>query len=238
MELPIESIKEARLYYRPDTHDHSILSEIWNEGYYSKHFPFGKKAVVVDIGAHNGYFSVFASMNTAKGSVIYAYEPVRENYDIMLQNLALNNIKNVKAINMGISREGQPLDIYINSAHTGGHSIFRERVEKYDIANIEKIQVQCIPFDRVVPEEVDTVDYCKIDIEGAEFEVLLGASEASLKKINNYAVEFHEFGGYKADDLLALFKHLGYEVQYGYTPSKRGINFGFMSAIKGTSGGA
>lgn len=230
MQLPIENMRDARLYYRPDTHDHAILSEIWREGYYSKNFPFNRQAVIVDIGAHNGYFSVFASRHTVKDSVIYAYEPVRENYDIMVENLALNDIKNVKAINMGISREGKPLDIYINSAHTGGHSIFRERVEKYDIDNIQKVQVLCIPFDKVAP--VDTVDYCKIDIEGAEFEVLLGASDEALKKVTAYAVEFHEFGGYKVDDLLVMFKRLGYDVQYGYTPSKRGISFGFMSAIK------
>jgi FkbM family methyltransferase len=232
MELSLKEIDNIRLYYRPDSHDYSILSEIWFEGYYSKHFPFEKKSVIVDIGGHNGYFAVFSSVNTTSGSFIYAFEPVAENYDILVKNIEINRISNIIAKNMGVSKAGDPLNLFINSAHTGGHSIYKERVEKYKIDVIEEIKIECIAFEKIVPVDIKVIDYCKIDIEGAEFDILLNASQKMLEKVIVYAIEFHEFGGYKADDLICLFKQLNYEVEHGYIPSKRGISYGYIWAIK------
>ena len=47
MQLPIKNIDNTKLYYRPDSHDHSMLLEIWKEKSYGKYFPFGKKTIVV-----------------------------------------------------------------------------------------------------------------------------------------------------------------------------------------------
>lgn len=235
MELEVKEINGVRLFYRPDSHDYSILSEIWIEGYYSKYFPFGRKAVILDIGAHNGYFSIFASVNTAAGSVIYAFEPVDENYSILTKNIEANSVENVHARNMGVSKSGGSVNLFINSAHTGGHSIYKERVQKYEINNIEEINIDCIAFGQIVPADVDVIDYCKMDIEGAEFEVLLNTPRKMLEKVSVYALEFHEFGGYKADDLIRLFKGLGYNVEHGYLPSKRGISFGYIWAVRNRS---
>ena len=221
-----EEVEGVELYYRDDTHDHSMLEEVWKEKCYSKFFPFGKKAIIIDIGAHNGYFSAFASKNTLEGSKIYAYEPVEENYNILRKNLNENGFKNVEAQNLGISKCDETITLYVNTAHTGGHSIYKERVEKYDVESIEELKLRCTAFKDSIPHDIKKVDYCKIDCEGAEFDILLNTPKEFLKKVSIYAMEFHEFGGNKVGQLETLFKGLGYSVEYSYSPSKRGISFG------------
>jgi len=85
----------------------------YNHGCWLGSYEFEKQAVmreivrpgdvVYDIGAHVGYFSIiFGKLVGAAGSV-YAFEPMRENYDFITQHIAINKISNVKAICAGIA---------------------------------------------------------------------------------------------------------------------------------------
>lgn len=233
MELLSKSIQGTELLYRPNTHDYSMLQEIWDAKIYSKDFPFNRKAVVIDIGAHNGYFSIFASKFTQKDSNIYSFEPVEANFDIMCQNIAKNNIKNVYAQKIGVSGEEGNKTLYLNKAHTGGHSVFKDRVDVYEIENVEKIQVPMISFPNIVEKINHQIDYCKIDCEGAEFEILLKTPQIYLKEVIVFMIEFHEFGGHTVEELVNFFNHNGcYDIEYSYSKSKRNIKYGYLHAVK------
>lgn len=226
------TIDGCSMHYRHDTHDRTILSEVWEAGCYSEKFPYGKKAVIVDIGAHNGYFSLYASLKTAPESKIYAFEPVKDNFRILMENLELNGVNNVQANNICVAASSGTLTMYVNTSHTGGHSQYRERIEKYKPDTIEAIECTSITFDQTVPSDTNEIDFCKIDCEGAEFDILLNAPEDFLRKVKVFAMEFHEFGGHKVDELVNLFQRLGLAVTYNYSPSKLGISFGNLLAVR------
>ena len=86
---------KLKLDYEINRDSVTILKEIFFERVYSDYFPFYSKSIVVDIGAHKGYFSLFAHNNLKPDSKIIAYEPIIENYSIMLKNLDANNVKNI-----------------------------------------------------------------------------------------------------------------------------------------------
>lgn len=231
-ELQSCNIDGLTLAYRPNTHDKAILDEIWVEHYYDEDFPKGQKAMVVDIGAHNGYFSIYAARQTAVGSRIFAYEPTRDNFAILKHNLESNKIAQVSAHNTAVAGHNGQLELFLNAAHTGGHSVFRERVEVYGPGAARPIQVPCISLDSAFEAIGGPVDFCKIDCEGAEFEILLNASPDSLRRVRVYSIEFHEFGGHVVTELTGLFERHGFKCDASYLPSKRGISFGKLHALR------
>jgi len=234
-DLSVEAIDGVRLYYRPDTHDYSMLLEVWEEKCYGKYFPFGKRSVIVDIGAQNGYFSVFAATYATLESSIYAYEPMKDNFDILAANITLNRINSITAQKMAVSNTDGMLTLFVNSVHTGGHSVFKDRLDVYNIEQVNHVLVPSLTFARVVPDSTKVIDFCKIDCEGAEFDILLSADEKQLEKVSVFAIEFHEFGGHKVEELKRMFESIGYSVEISYTPSKRGIVYGLLHAIRMTT---
>jgi FkbM family methyltransferase len=223
----------TELLVRPDTHDRSILDEVWTRRVYSKGFPSARTgAVVVDVGAHNGYFSIFAATHAPAGSRVYAFEPVAENFAILQQNLALNGIRNVVARNAAVSSSSAAVKLFVTDAHTGGHSIYADRHATYTTAHITEVEVNSVAFQDTVPDDIDTIDFCKIDCEGAEFEILLRTPASFLRKVAVFALEFHEFGGHRLSELLDLFCRLQFDVEHAYGTSNRGIVFGSLLATR------
>jgi abortive infection bacteriophage resistance protein len=72
-----------------------VLKAIFEEREYADYFPFYKKVTVVDIGAHYGYFSIFAAKNTSPNSRIFSIEPSQSNFETLNENLKDGKIRNV-----------------------------------------------------------------------------------------------------------------------------------------------
>ena len=74
--LQLAKLEGVNLLFRGGTNDLSTMMEIFAFGNYCKYFPFNETAKIIDIGTHNGYFSIWALINTKRESRIFAYEPV------------------------------------------------------------------------------------------------------------------------------------------------------------------
>ena len=72
--------------------DRSIIREIYYHKTYSPYFPFKTKCNIVDVGAHKGFFAVYAAKNCSSDSTIICLEPARANYDQLVKNLNLNDL--------------------------------------------------------------------------------------------------------------------------------------------------
>jgi FkbM family methyltransferase len=230
-ELKLARLEKANLLFRMGTEDLPILVEVLVFGIYHKYFPFNKTVKIIDIGAHNGYFSIWSSINTNNQSQIFAYEPVPANYEIALNNIKNNNISNIKLYNKGVSGRREELTLYLSEKHTGGHSIYKERVLKCNAKAISEIGIECITLEDIFNENrIKNCDFCKMDCEGAEFDILLNAPENILQNVNVFSIEFHEFGGHKVNELVGLFKRKNFRVEFSYSPSSLGIKYGMLYA--------
>jgi hypothetical protein len=58
---------------------------------------------------------------------------------------------------------------------------------------------------------LDKIDVCKIDIEGAEFEMLLEGSAEFLARCQRCIIEVHPRAGRSREELKAVFKRLGFK---------------------------
>ena len=231
--LQLAKLDGVNLLFRRGSDDLSFVMDIFAFGEYCKYFPFNETAKIIDIGAQNGYFSIWASINTKKESRIFTYEPVPANYGIALNNIRNNNIENIKLYNKGVSGRRGELTLYLNEKCTGGHSVHKERVMKCGVENISEISVECMALEDVFHEnEIENCDFCKIDCEGAEFDILLNAPCDILQKVKVFSIEFHEFGGYKVDELVNLFEKNNFQVEFSYSSSTLGIKYGMLYARK------
>lgn len=142
--------------------------------------------VVVDIGAHVGIFSIFASQNGA--SKIYSYEPSVNNCKYISRNCDENNINNVFVNNLAVTDINGSVNLYLNSSD-GGNSVFFS--SPFNNTN-KVIKVKSITLENIfIKEKIKKINYLKIDCEGSEGLIIQSTSKKVFKKIHKIAMEYH-----------------------------------------------
>jgi len=168
---------------RSGTFDRSAIREVFLfKTYNPKGFEINKNDIVVDIGAHIGTFSLYASQFT---SYIYAFEPVSENYEMLDYNIWNNPSSQYTAIEQkAVSNTIGKRRIGVTSWNTGGNS-FYQKGDNSEI--VETTTLRAIMRKYKLPR----IDFLKMDCEGAEFEILFNIPDRMLKKIGKIAMECH-----------------------------------------------
>lgn len=177
----IEQVNETISFHIREDYDTDLIvvREIWEENVYEVgEGNFGEGSVVVDLGANIGTFSVYAAH---MGSKVYSVEPQPDNYKALVNNINLNNMNDfIIPIDFGIS---DYKGVAVISDEGGGSTI---KDEHKDGTTIE-----VMPLDEFFDlYNLESVDVLKIDIEGAEIEVILGASRETLNKCKYITMEF------------------------------------------------
>ena len=171
---------------------------------------------MVDIGAHVGYFSLLGASLVGDAGKIYAFEPEPENFKLLSSNIDRNGYKNViaeeKAV-CGISGEAQ---LFISGLDNGSHSIYQNEKRK----TTGYVPVQTVNLDDFFQNvESPHIDLIKIDVEGAEIDVIRGMMGVlSRPDTPVLLIEFCPFlleaAGKQPADLISLIRGMGFSIQY------------------------
>jgi len=151
--------------------------------------------VVIDVGAHIGPYTLKASKRVGLNGKIIAIEADPENFDILNRNIQLNKLTNVIALNYAAYSKEDKIRLYLlkgkESSYTKYNTVMTDR------AGNEKrfVEVQANTLDYLLQSngiKHEQVNWIKIDVEGAEFDVLKGAKDI-LSKSNNISllIEIH-----------------------------------------------
>ena len=216
--------------------DFSIIKEIFFDRNYSDYFPFKEKAIVLDIGAHNGYFCIFASKNLNKDSTIIGFEPIFENYKIANKNIEINGFKNIKIYNYGVYNKSGKCEIFINKSNPAGHSLFEKKI-KIENQSIQKRTIPVISLDDLfVKYNINNCNFLKVDCEGAEYSIFYKSSISTLNKIDTISMEFHDVEGSNNTGLKLLeylTNNIGFKIlKFEYSSTHLDLNFGRMILSK------
>jgi len=158
----------------------TFIGEIFNQIFLNDEYNIYesniKNKIVIDAGANVGVFSLYASMLGAKK--VYAFEPVKETYDMLVKNIKINKLENkVIPINKALGDKNETKTISFTNAGDASASLKEERKG----GKCEEV-ISIIKLDDFVKEnKLKRVDFIKMDVEGYEENVLLGAKE-TIKK--------------------------------------------------------
>lgn len=171
------------LKLRTNSTDIQAFVNVWIvEEYNAKNFNIRNDDVIIDIGAHIGLFSVYASQFCHYGKIM-AFEPIKENYDILLENIHLNNLENIFTFNLAVSDKNLPLKIYFNSIDDAAHTIYGSG-ENF-------VEINSITLKEIIDSKCNRVDLIKLDCEGSEYNILESLPENYFKKIEKIWMEYH-----------------------------------------------
>jgi len=121
---------------------------------------------VVDVGASFGYYTLLAAKRVGNSGLVFAFEPNPQSYEVLIENIKMNNWKNVKTFQLAISDRREEVILNIpKMGQTGSTFARRDNI-------VRKIRVKALPLDSFL--ELRKVDIVKIDVEGAELKVLRG----------------------------------------------------------------
>lgn len=139
---------------------------------------FARGDVLVDIGANVGMYSLWAAKT--RGASVYAFEPEAQNYALLNRNIALNSAGDqVKAYCLALSDQAGYSELHLSALQLGGscHSL-GERVDFKHEPMTPAYSQACIAArldDLVAQGVVPTPAYIKIDVDGIEPKVIVGA---------------------------------------------------------------
>lgn len=157
--------------------------------------------VVWDVGANIGMYSVFGGLKATKGSVI-SFEPHPQNANRIKENISLNRIENVNIKRAALGAEDGSAQLYTHGDEVGGgqHSL----VDHGDgVADVDLIQGDSVGG--------STPNVIKIDVEGAELNVLDGMVETLPKdSCRVLFIEVHHEHGVSVDDVAERISTAGF----------------------------
>ena len=122
--------------------------------------------VFLDVGANIGFYSLVASKCVGTSGRVLAMEADPYSHKRLSDNLRLNAMTNVTALNVGVSDREETLRLCVNADCNRGESSFLLQTDA-------GVEVECKPLLRLLREHgIRQVRGAKFDIEGFEFRVL------------------------------------------------------------------
>jgi len=168
-------------------------------------------ATVVDVGANIGYNTVYAARRVGPSGRVVAIEPAADNLAVLRDNLLANRIANVVVQPVAAGRAHEVRDLFLRGELSAVNSLFPESVYA-EVTGVEQVRVA--PLDDLV--EVDP-DLVKIDVEGAELDVLAGMTRLLGRSSIRLIVEWHprlqQAAGFAPDALPRFLLDRGFTLQ-------------------------
>jgi FkbM family methyltransferase len=141
----------------------------------------------IDIGAHIGTYTLRIAKLFPNCQII-AFEPFIENYYPLSCSIKLNNLTNVISYPIALGNSEGYTDLYINPKNPGGHSIKKINPIKGNLMK-RSVKVKIKKLDSFAPFNEPVL--IKVDVEGAEEDVLKGTLTTLKTHVVVLAVEVH-----------------------------------------------
>ncbi len=155
-----------------------IMHMTIREDHIIEHFTPKQGDVVVDIGAHMGRYTIIGAKRVGTKGKIVAIEANPSNFEMLNRNIKLNRLTNIISLNNAVYSKETKIKLYLPGEELGDtiyNTIVSDRAKNED----KFVEVSANTLDYLLQSKgikQEQVNWIKIDVEGAEFEVLKGAT--------------------------------------------------------------
>lgn len=181
--------------------------------------PVGAGWRVVDIGAALGDWALDSALRQPT-SEVHAYEPSPDSFRLLEENIRLNGLPNVRAFPEAIHAGAERVTMDISGAGV-----------QHRTTRGAGVEVPATTLDVVLQRLGAPCDLLKMDCEGAEYQILFGASPDSLRQVRRIVMEYHDgVGEHSHPELVRFLEAQGFAV--AATPNPVQPDLGFLFATR------
>jgi FkbM family methyltransferase len=165
---------------------------------------------VIDIGAHIGYYTLLFAKCVGPSGRVLSFEPLPGNFALLQKNIRLNNLQNVRLLNQAVFSRTQGIVINVpdEQPNPGSGSMYTEKGAK-------QYHVDAVSLDDYCEKSAFRLDILKMDVEGAEYDVLRGAEKTIDRYRPKLLIELHHFdGNLAAHPVPDMLIGWGYQIQW------------------------
>jgi len=203
--------QKLNILYRDDS-DESVIDEIFVDRLYRRLDEIIPDLInpIIDVGAHIGLFSLYARILN-QTAVIYALEPEANNFDLLKQNLKLNSQTNIIARQLALHWLPDKTTPLFLSSNNHNHSTYQK--------NDHPVNVSAIELQKFVDtNNIDRIGLIKLDVEGAELNLLPSWSDQLWNKINWIVLEYHTNSSRRKAELQDLIRSKKFSLEHFPSP--------------------
>ena len=169
----------------------------------------------VDVGGNLGYYCLLMSNLVGPKGRVITFEPVEENLAVLEENIAVNQIENVQLVNTALGAQPGVLSLIRSEA---GSISATPSIRAYAVEGEQSsIDVPVNTLDAYLEEKGWRPSVIKIDVEGAELEVLRGAVNTFRVARPTVLVEVHGWEEASSADVREFFSNVGYQISLAGT---------------------
>ncbi len=182
-------LRGYRWLFKNNTNNEAILG-VWESLMQKLYLNHLKKGFIVyDLGAHHGFLSLLAGKLVGNEGHVYAFEALPKNFTVLTRNVELNKIRNVEPIHLAVSdKEGS---VSFSNTINDTANTYISQSPRYSA--LDHLNVRCNSLDNLVSTgQIALPDFIKIDVEGAEYDVLRGATNLLRDKGPLIYLETHD----------------------------------------------
>jgi FkbM family methyltransferase len=200
---------------------HDFINITTREQDILEHFNPKKNDTVVDIGSHLGRYALISSNKVGKGGKVIAIEANPLVFEELNKNLELNKVTNTICLNYAVFSEKTKIKLFFPTEglkNTIYNTVISDR--SYLVNSERFIEVNADTLDNILHEndiKHEDINWIKIDVEGAEYEVLKGAHNIlSNSKDITLLIEIHNLGDGKNlyGSIIDLLKKYNFRIEF------------------------
>lgn len=167
--------------------------------------------VFYDVGANVGAYSLIAAKSTANGACIFAFEPSPASFHDLSRNVLLNGCaESIVALPLALGSDNGPLFLMPDPAFAGAaqHRISPAASDKSGALTVIGIRID----DLVERFGLPVPNHAKIDTDGHELEVLLGAERTlALQEWRSIIIELDRGQTRRNREIATLLADAGFD---------------------------
>lgn len=197
----------GRTIYRKGDYEPELTKYILDE------LNFESGAIILDVGANIGWYSVMLAKKFGPKLQIFAFEPDTLNFSLLSENVNRNGAASIIPVKCAAAEENSIKTLYrYKEGNLGRHSLLPTE-------GLATEQVETVTLDRFLEEwqiSPEQVKFIKMDIEGYEYFALRGAQNLLTHVpliLTEYSPEMMKERGLEPSDFLSFMERFHFEPQ-------------------------
>ena len=129
--------------------------------------------IVIDIGAHVGYYTLLMAQLVGENGKVYSFEPDPVNFQLLKKSVEINGFENVVLIQKAVSNITDKVKLFLGDNDSAINRIYDAKLGDAK----ESIDVESVTIDEYFKENDELVNFIKIDSEGSEVKIINGMKQ-------------------------------------------------------------